>query len=112
MRTEAAFVQQKKFAFFWEISRMLRDGPYPVRRAWQEGWTDIKFYPHGYHTMDHSCGCCFEGHPAGWYGMCPVSVQMGSTLITGTSEWRFICDPNGGQDRKTPKDYTLCDSAY
>lgn len=111
MRTETNFVQQEKFALIQKISRMLRDAPQPVRRAWQEGWTDIVCYPDGYHTID-SCGCCSTGHPAGWYGMCPVSVQMGNTLIIGISEWRFICDPNGGQDHKTPKDYTLCDSAY
>lgn len=111
MHAETDFVRHEKFAIIQEISRMLRDAPQPVRRAWREGWTDIELRPNTYHTPD-SCGCCFEGHSAGWYGMCPVPVQMGNTLIIGISEWRFICDPNGGQNRKTPKDYTLCDSAY
>lgn len=104
MRTETDFVRHEKFALIQEISAMLREAPRPVRRAWQEGWTDIVCYPDGYHTTD-SCGCCSTGHSAGWYGMCPVSVQMGNTLITGISEWRFICGPNGEEPyyaRKAP----------
>lgn len=100
---------EEKFRLFHKISSMLRDAPPPVRRAWQEGWTEIEFYPNGYHTMD-SCGCCFTGHPAGWYGMCPESVRVGNVRFTGIFRWRFICDPDGGQKRETPKDYSLCDS--
>lgn len=104
MTTSQSPWKSKKFRLFHRISSMLRDAPHPVRRAWQEGWTNIKHFPNGYDDPDwyHPVS-----YPAGWYGMCPVSVRMGNTLITGISEWQFICGPNGEEPyyvRKAPEE--------
>jgi len=81
-------MRRKKFALIQEISRMLRDAPHPVRRAWREGWTDIKAYPNGYMTND-----CNWRLP-GWYGHQPATLTFAGFRLDVT-QWRFICDPDG-----------------
>ena len=68
---------------------MLRDAPHPVRRAWQEDWTDITNYP-----------------DAGWYGERPIEFPMGNVHIL-TTNWKRICGPNGEEPyyvRKAPEE--------
>lgn len=98
MHTEANFVRHEKFRLIQAISAMLHDAPSPVRRAWQEGWTGIAFYPNGYTSMD-SCGCCFTDYPPGWYGYSTetrpdISKYFREEFL---QKWEFICDPKGGQ---------------
>ena len=100
MIAETTDFKEAKFALFHKISRMLRDAPHPVRRAWNDGWTDIRFYPDGYDSPDYCCGS--TRYPAGWYGECPVAVQIGNTLVTGTSVWQYFCGPSGKRPQDMP----------
>jgi hypothetical protein len=88
MRTETDFVRHEKFALIQEISAMLREAPHPVRRAWQEGWTDIRPYPDGYVTGDDT------RRPSGWYGHRPVTWTLAGFRLDST-QWKFICSPDG-----------------
>lgn len=97
MKSEERVVPTEKFSLMQDISVML-PAPWAVQCAWQEGWSDIAFHPEGYVSMD-SCGCCFTEYPPGWYGystkMRPLRTICKEPFLR---EWKFICDPNGGQE--------------
>lgn len=105
MQTEEAFVKNEKFRLIREISSMLRDAPSAVRRAWQDGWTDIGFYPKGYTSMD-SCGCCGTDHPTGWYGYSTEIIPLMPLCEDHPRKFRFICDASGGKEY-APSSWTL-----
>ena len=78
MQTETNFVQHEKFTLIQQISQILRDAPPPVRRAWQEGWTDIEHIP-------------FLG---AWFGEHLVEIKLGNhRILLSLRHW--ICGENG-----------------
>lgn len=105
MHTEEHFVRNEKFRLIQAVSAMLHAAPPPVRRAWRNGWNNIKFYPKGYSSMD-SCGCCGTDYPAGWYGHSTETIPLMSICKEPFRKWRFICDPGGGQEYN-PSSWTL-----
>lgn len=83
---ERNFVKYEKFKLLHEVSRMLRDAPSPVRRAWQESWTDIEFFP----------------VLRGWYGKRLVRVTIGDATVS-FSFYHSICGENGEHPYYEPK---------
>lgn len=75
---ECDFVRYEKFKLLHEVSRMLRDAPSPVHRAWREGWTDIEFFP----------------ILRGWYGKHLIRVTIGDATVIFSS-YHSICGENG-----------------
>ncbi len=99
--------RHNKFALLHGISHMLRNAPDPVRRAWQEGWTDIEFVPEQCLDMKEEGSSHFKisfelVKPAQWRGNYPTWTAFGSGVAIRNVERKRIRFANGSDPYYEP----------